>query len=600
MNDNDWNRNQENIVIKQMAITSTNNLNVTAENDGPIQSHLIWLGIFNTTATPENQTYQALNEFVRPGETDNIVSNFTVTAGNKYVIQLVTELGNTVESKFYPANYVNCALTLVTTPPTVYQGNNVTVVLTLTLNDITVDSIQSLTVAINATPTNLVQLVANSSLSVSGLARGTSAFFWWVYNAANTGTVTFNATYLQAPAGTYALSTTQIVNPPQQGGQGNVTITGINCTASQNPSQWNLLGSTQNVSGSIADLASSDSSYAIFNSYSGSTDIKHFVDNNSSNVDNSTNIGTHSNFTALQYGPDSIYDTVTEAPYSQYGHAFKSSNVRVSTTLGTPVDDSEAVLNIALDQNSTIFIIYNAGNKDGSTEDYRGKGCAINVDGVDCAFSWQSPYSPNYANSVTVAYAANLTAGSHVVKGRFFANAAGNIVGIDTRQIAAFWFASVVTAYVRSTTPSTTTLNSPVDNPQAMLTFSLNSNSIAFVLYNAGNKHNSIEPRTGKGVTINVDGDDIATSEWQSPLEYNYANSVTIPYVASLAAGSHTVKGRFFSNSAGSTTTIDERQLIVFCFPASLIAYSFVQSTTAVYASSGTPVDDTQAFQVLH
>ena len=314
MSDMDWNRNQEKIVIKQIAIASTNKLNVTAENDGSIQSHLIWLGIFNKTATPENQTYQVLNEFVRPGETDNIVSNFAVIAGNKYVIQLVTELGNVVESKFYPASYVSCALTLVTAPPTVYQGNNVTVLLTVTPNDTEVDSIQSLTVTLNATPTNLVQSVSNSPLSVNGLTRGTSAYFWWIYNTINTGTVTFNATYLQAPAGTYALSTAQIVNPPQQGGQGNVTITGINCTASQNPSQWNLLGSTQNVSGSIADLASKDSSYAIFNSYYSGTniDISHFVDNNSSNVDNSTNIGTHSNFTAMQKGPDSIYDTLTE------------------------------------------------------------------------------------------------------------------------------------------------------------------------------------------------------------------------------------------------------------------------------------------------
>ncbi len=264
----DWNRNQEHVVIKQIAITSTNQLNVTAENDGPIQSHLIWLGIFNKTATPQNQTYQALNEFVRPGETDNIVSNFTVTAGNMYVIQLVTELGNTVESKFYPANFASCALTLVTTPPTVYQGNNVTVLFTVTLNDTVVDSIQSLTVTLNATPANLVQLVGNSPLSVSGLTRGTSAFFWWIYNAVNTGTVTFNATYLQAPAGTYALSTAEIVGAPQQGGQGNVTITGINCTASQNPSGWNPVGPTQNVSGSISSLASNDTNYFSFSSYS--------------------------------------------------------------------------------------------------------------------------------------------------------------------------------------------------------------------------------------------------------------------------------------------------------------------------------------------
>jgi hypothetical protein len=311
MNDLDWNRNQENIVIKQITIASTNQLNVTAENDGSIQSHLIWLGIFNKTAIPENQTYQALNEFVGPGEIDNIVSNSTVKGGNQYVIQLVTELGNTVESKFYPANYASCALTLVTTPPTVYQGNNVTVLFTVTLNDTVVNSVQSLTAALNATPTQLVQLVGNSPLSVSGLTRGTSAFFWWTYNATSTGTVTFNATYLQAPTGIYALSTAEIVSPPQQGGQGSVTINGVNCTASQNPSQWNLLGSTQNISGSISSLASNDTNYASFSSYY--IGGNHFVDNNTSNVDNLTSIGAESNFTAQQAGPDNVNDTLTEA-----------------------------------------------------------------------------------------------------------------------------------------------------------------------------------------------------------------------------------------------------------------------------------------------
>jgi hypothetical protein len=142
-------------------------------------------------------------------------------------VQLVTELGNVVESKFYPASYVSCALTLVTAPPTVYQGNNVTVLLTVTPNDTVVDFIQSLNVTINATPVGLVQRMDNSSLFVSGLARGTSAFFWWVYKAADTGTVTFNASYALAPRGTYALATVQIVSARTLG---SMTITGPDST----------------------------------------------------------------------------------------------------------------------------------------------------------------------------------------------------------------------------------------------------------------------------------------------------------------------------------------------------------------------------------
>lgn len=40
---------------------------------------------------------------------------------------------------------------------------------------------------------------------------------------------------------------------------------------------------------------------------------QHYVDNNSSDVDSSQNIGTHSNFTAMQQGPDGVFDTLTEA-----------------------------------------------------------------------------------------------------------------------------------------------------------------------------------------------------------------------------------------------------------------------------------------------
>jgi len=211
MSEADWNRGQERIVIKQIGVTGANQLNITAENDGSIQSHLIWLGIFNTTANPQNQTYQALNDYIKPGDTDSVVSSSTVTQGNKYLVQIVTELGNTVESSFYPASYTSCALTLVTIPPTVYQGNNITVLLTVTPNDTLVNSMQSLTAILDATPTGLVQLVMNSSLSVSGLARGTSTFFWWVYNATNVGTIVFNGTYNYAPVGVYALTSVNVL-----------------------------------------------------------------------------------------------------------------------------------------------------------------------------------------------------------------------------------------------------------------------------------------------------------------------------------------------------------------------------------------------------
>lgn len=314
MGESDWSRNRERIVIKNVEITGSGNLNVTVENDGTLQSHLIWFGIFNVSALPETQAYYSLDISVDPAETKSVVSVFAVAQGSKYAVQLVTELGNTIGFKFYPASQVRCQLTLTTAPPTAYKGNNVTVALTVTHNDSEVDAIQSLTVSLSPTPSGLVQLMDNSSLTVRGLRKGESAFFWWIYSTVGTGTAIFNATYGQAPVGVYAITSLTVLDSPGEGGAGTVWITGVNGTGFYNPSWWNLLGSTQYVSGSVSDLASNDSSYAVFRSYySGSTtDTNDAVDNNSSNVDGLGNKGAHSNFTAMQYGPDSIYDTLTE------------------------------------------------------------------------------------------------------------------------------------------------------------------------------------------------------------------------------------------------------------------------------------------------
>jgi hypothetical protein len=265
MGDLGWSQNQERIVIKQVTLTAANSLNLTVENDGAVQSRLIWIGVFNKSAVPEDQTYYRLDKHLNPSERLNIVTDFTVVQGLKYAIQLVTELGNIVQNVFYPASEVRCALSLTAASPTTYEGNNVTVMLTVTHNDTEVDGIQSLTAGISVAPSGLVQLVDNSPLTVTGLARGESAFFWWVYNTNGMGTVTFNATYLQAPAGTYALTNVNVLTSPGQGGGGSVSISGVNGTAKYNPLNWTLLGATQYVSGLVADLAINDSNYVNFN-----------------------------------------------------------------------------------------------------------------------------------------------------------------------------------------------------------------------------------------------------------------------------------------------------------------------------------------------
>jgi len=83
-------------------------------------------------------------------------------------------------------------------------------------------------------------------------------------------------------------------------------------TPSCYPSEYILGESTSRVSGDVSDLTSDDGVYMTFRSYSSGTDTSDFVDNNTSDVDSSADKGTHSNFSAQQAGPDSIYDTLTE------------------------------------------------------------------------------------------------------------------------------------------------------------------------------------------------------------------------------------------------------------------------------------------------
>lgn len=91
-----------------------------------------------------------------------------------------------------------------------------------------------------------------------------------------------------------------------------VDVTSVREVWSSNPSGYVLGGSTSLVSGGISNLTSDDGIYMTFKSYYSGTDSLNFVDNNASNVDSSADKGKHSNFTAQQYGPDSIYDTLQE------------------------------------------------------------------------------------------------------------------------------------------------------------------------------------------------------------------------------------------------------------------------------------------------
>lgn len=79
-----------------------------------------------------------------------------------------------------------------------------------------------------------------------------------------------------------------------------------------NPIAYNLRSGTSHISGQLTDVQFDDGNYIVFESYYTGIDTMKSVDSNRSDVDSSTSKGTHNSFSAQQYGPDSIYDTLTE------------------------------------------------------------------------------------------------------------------------------------------------------------------------------------------------------------------------------------------------------------------------------------------------
>jgi len=79
-----------------------------------------------------------------------------------------------------------------------------------------------------------------------------------------------------------------------------------------NPGGYTLLDSTSWVSGSISNLTSNDGMHMVFSSYFSGLDMEDYVDNNTSDVDGSSDKGIHSDFTAQKNGPDLINDILTE------------------------------------------------------------------------------------------------------------------------------------------------------------------------------------------------------------------------------------------------------------------------------------------------
>ena len=110
-----------------------------------------------------------------------------------------------------------------------------------------------------------------------------------------------------------------------------------------------------------------------------------------------------------------------------------------------------------------------------------------------------------------------------------------------------------------------------VEDPESVLTFTLPEDSYVLVMYNASNRHGSIESSLGKRCYLNIDGINMADTWAESaPHKNNFSNNVTCVWAGRLPAGTHTVKAMVDCYYLSiDRCTIDARQMIALAVPVS-------------------------------
>ncbi|UCC27610.1 MAG: hypothetical protein JSW29_05950, partial [Candidatus Bathyarchaeota archaeon] len=141
------------------------------------------------------------------------------------------------------------------------------------------------------------------------------------------------------------------------------TSTSVN---TYNPTVSTSKGSTSLILGSVADLSSDDGSSMDFRSGSSTADTEDHVDNNTSDVDLVSDRGTHSDFAAQQYGPDTVYDSIGEQDVGGSGLVLRPNAVGKKSDW-YPVGSTsnwECVDESASDEDTTFVNITEKSKKD--------------------------------------------------------------------------------------------------------------------------------------------------------------------------------------------------------------------------------------------
>lgn len=266
---------------------------------------------------------------------------------------------------------------------------------------------------------------------------------------------------------------------------------------------------------------------------------------------------------------------------------------RISTASATLVDDPDAQITFTLTEPQTVLAIYKANSAFNDPMPFLGFQLAINVDGVDYANTWDSPYSASYPARNMTFWVGYLGAGTHTIKGRFASNYSGSVASIRDRFIQVLTFYGDAFFYLDWEAVATTSSVTFIDDPYASISFDLYTFCKALIMYNASNRPGDTESYFGKKTAINVNGVDYNQAE-KSAGGTNYPDSIFTAHALRLSPGTYTIKGRFANAGTTATVSVRRRQLAVLLLEDRYLL-SIASSTARVSTTSSTLVDDPYA-----
>jgi len=143
-----------------------------------------------------------------------------------------------------------------------------------------------------------------------------------------------------------------------------------------------------------------------------------------------------------------------------------------------------------------------------------------------------------------------------------------------------------------STHSDTNTTSTLANDTHATQTFTLTATQTVLAIYSENSANGDPDSGgTGKKIAINVDSTDYSQVA-DSPYGINYPVGNCTFWVGSLAAGSHTITGRFATNTT-ATSTISNRTLLIYIFDGN--EFTYITNATEQTTTSTTFVDDNYA-----